>query len=180
MNRFGVCLAFLVVCTILRQAAPAQSPLPLPPIEIHFSPNGDCTATILKELAAAKSSVLVQAYWFTSVPIAKALADTHKRDVKVQVILDKSRVEKHRTEADYLVAKGVPTLIDGKHVTAHNKIIVIDGEVVITGSFNFTEQAEEQNAENLLVIRDKGIAEKYVANWKAHADHSPPLGPARQ
>ena len=74
----------LAVLAILGQAASAQSPSPLPPIEIHFSPNGDCTATILRELAAAKSSVLVQAYWFTSVPIAKGLAETHKRDVKVQ------------------------------------------------------------------------------------------------
>ena len=53
-----------------------------------------------------------------------------------------------------------------------NKDIIIDGETVITGSFNFTKQAEEKNAENLLVIRDKALAEKYVENWKAHAEHS--------
>ena len=62
--------------------------------------------------------------------------------------------------------------IDAKHAIAHNKITVIDGEVVITGSFNFTKAAEEHNAENLLVIRDQGLAEKYTANWKAHAEHS--------
>jgi phosphatidylserine/phosphatidylglycerophosphate/cardiolipin synthase-like enzyme len=169
----------LIVFALAGRAVWAQSPLPLLPIEIHFSPNGDCTATILRELAAAKSSVLVQAYWFTSVPIAKGLADAYKREVKVQVILDQSRVEKHRTEADFLVQNGVPTLIDGKHVTAHNKVIVIDGEVVITGSFNFTGQSEDENAENMLVIRDKTIAEKYVANWKAHAEHSPAMRPAK-
>jgi hypothetical protein len=50
--------------------------------------------------------------------------------------------------------------------------MVIDGEVVITGSFNFTKNAEENNAENLLVIRDKGLAEKYTANWQTHREHS--------
>jgi len=62
--------------------------------------------------------------------------------------------------------------IDAKHAIAHNKIMVIDGEVVITGSFNFTKAAEEHNAENLLVIRDAALAERYAANWKAHAEHS--------
>ncbi len=50
--------------------------------------------------------------------------------------------------------------------------MILDGEVVITGSFNFTRAAEENNAENLLVIRDKAIAEQYTANWKTHAAHS--------
>jgi phosphatidylserine/phosphatidylglycerophosphate/cardiolipin synthase-like enzyme len=155
-------LSFPVVCN-------AQ---PLPPIDVYFSPKGGCTETIVKELDAAKSSVLVQAYSFTSAPIAKALVDAHKRGVKVQVILDKSQKTEKYSEADFLANQGIPTFIDAKHAIAHNKIMVIDGGVVITGSFNFTKSAEESNAENVLVIRDKGIAEKYVANWKAHLEHS--------
>jgi phosphatidylserine/phosphatidylglycerophosphate/cardiolipin synthase-like enzyme len=49
---------------------------------------------------------------------------------------------------------------------------VIDGATTLTGSFNFTRAAEEKNAENLLVIRDKAIEGKCVANLKAHAEHS--------
>ena len=44
----------------------------------------------------------------------------------------------------------------------------------MTGSFNFTKAAEENNAENLLVIRRPDLAAKYTANWKAHAEHSEP------
>jgi len=50
--------------------------------------------------------------------------------------------------------------------------MVIDGETVITGSFNFTKQAEEKNAENLLVIRDGKLAEFYTKNWQEHEGHS--------
>jgi phosphatidylserine/phosphatidylglycerophosphate/cardiolipin synthase-like enzyme len=50
--------------------------------------------------------------------------------------------------------------------------MVIGGTTVLTGSFNFTNAAEEHNAENLLVIQDPALAEKYAANWKVHADHS--------
>ncbi len=52
-------------------------------------------------------------------------------------------------------------LIDTEHALAHNKVILIDGDTVITGSFNFSRAAEERNAENLLVIRDQELAEKY-------------------
>lgn len=58
----------------------------------------------------------------------------------------------------------------------HNKVMVIDGEAVITGSFNFTKAADENNAENLLVIRDRKLAERYIENWKEHEKHSEQYG----
>ena len=66
----------------------------------------------------------------------------------------------------------IVTLIDGAHAIAHNKVMVIDGETVITGSFNFTTAAEQRNAENLLVIHDRALAARYTENWQAHAAHS--------
>jgi phosphatidylserine/phosphatidylglycerophosphate/cardiolipin synthase-like enzyme len=170
MRRIDIVLLLLATCTA--QAVAAEPPPPLPPIEVYFSPKGGCTDAILKELKAAKSTVLVQAYWFTSEPIAKALVEAHKRGVKVQVILDLSRTEIDNDQAHFIVQNDVPTFIDDKHTTAHSKVIIIDGQIVITGSFNFTQQAEEENVENLLVIRDRAIADKFTANWKAHAEHS--------
>ena len=55
---------------------------------------------------------------------------------------------------------------------AHNEVMVIDGETVLTGSFNFTTAAEEHNAENLLVIRDKAMAARYAENWKLRCSKS--------
>jgi phosphatidylserine/phosphatidylglycerophosphate/cardiolipin synthase-like enzyme len=144
------------------------------PISVYFSPHGGCTEAIVKELGQAKSSVLMQAYSFTSAPTAKALLDAHKRRVKVEVILDKGRRKEKYTEATFLSNQGIPVKIDPAHQIAHNKIITIDGETVITGSSNFTKQAEERNAENLLVIRDRKLAELYTRNWQEHADHSEP------
>ena len=94
--------------------------------------------------------------------------------MQVQVILDRSQKSEKYSEADFLVNVGIPVQIDAKHAIAHNKIMVIDGQTVITGSFNFTTAAEEHNAENLLVIRSPELAAKYAANWKVHADHSEP------
>jgi phosphatidylserine/phosphatidylglycerophosphate/cardiolipin synthase-like enzyme len=143
-------------------------------VAVYFSPRGGVTEAVVKEINAAKTSILVQAYSFNSAPIAKALAAAQQRNVKVSVILDKAKtLEEKSSEADFLVRSGISTRLDGNHHTAHNKLMIIDGQVVVTGSFNFTKHSEEDNAENLLVIRDKALAEKYTANWNAHAEHSP-------
>jgi phosphatidylserine/phosphatidylglycerophosphate/cardiolipin synthase-like enzyme len=142
-------------------------------IAVFFSPKGGCTEAVIAELGKAKKSVLVQAYSFTSAPIAAALVDAKKRGVDVRVILDKSQRSERYTSADFVAHAGIPTFIDAMHAIAHNKVMVIDGQTVVTGSFNFTRAAEESNAENLLVIHNAGtLAQKYTANWQAHRAHS--------
>src|SRR5215470_13314866 len=145
---------------------------PEPGWHVYFSPNHGATTAVVEALDAARTSVLVQAYSFTSAPIAKALALAHARGVGVRVILDRRETGAKYSSADFLAHAGIATLIDGAHAIAHNKVMVIDGETVITGSFNFTTAAERQNAENLLVIRDRALADRYVDNWRAHAEHS--------
>lgn len=117
---------------------------------------------------------MVQAYSFTSAPIAKAVVDAHKRGVQVKVILDKSQRTEKYSSADFVAYAGIPVSIDAKHKIAHNKVMIIDGSTVITGSFNFTKSAEEGNAENLLIIYDPDLAVKYTENWKKHGEHSEP------
>jgi phosphatidylserine/phosphatidylglycerophosphate/cardiolipin synthase-like enzyme len=140
--------------------------------EVYFSPHGGCTDAIIRELNKAKNTILVQAYSFTSAPIAKALLNTHKRGVKVEVILDKSQRTQKYSSATFLYNQGIAVKIDAQHAIAHNKVMIIDGETVITGSFNFTKAAEENNAENLLIIHDKKLAERYTGNWQEHERHS--------
>jgi len=143
-----------------------------PEWQVYFSPDGGAAAAIVAELDKATNSILVQAYSFTSAPIAAALVEAHKRGVKITVILDKGQKTAKYSSADFVSRAGITTLIDGKHAIAHNKVMIIDGRTVITGSFNFTKAAEEKNAENLLIICDRELADKYIANWKLHEAHS--------
>jgi phosphatidylserine/phosphatidylglycerophosphate/cardiolipin synthase-like enzyme len=160
MKRMTALLAIFTLTLCIFPPLPALPQEKPPTIEVYFSPHGGCTDAIIKELNKAKSSVLVQADSFTSAPIAKALLNAHKRGVKVEVLLDKSqRIQKYPS-ATFLSNQGIPTKIDAQHAIAHNKVMIIDGETVITGSFNFTKAAEENNAENLLVIKDRKLAER--------------------
>jgi len=141
-------------------------------VQVYFSPHGGATEAVVDALAHATNSVLVQAYSFTSAPIARALVDAKARGLKVQVILDKSQRTEKYSEADFLQHEGIPTFIDPQHGIAHNKVMVLDNFLVLTGSFNFTRAAEENNAENLLVINDPVLARQYTENWLAHQAHS--------
>ena len=118
---------------------------------------------------------MVQAYSFTSAPIAKVLLDAHKRGVHITAVLDKSNQTDKYSAATFLANVGVPVLIDAAHSIAHNKVIVIDDSTVLTGSFNFSKAAEEKNAENLLVLKQApDLVNAYVANITAHATHAHP------
>jgi phosphatidylserine/phosphatidylglycerophosphate/cardiolipin synthase-like enzyme len=141
-------------------------------IQVCFSPGGGCTNAIVGELNKAKKEILVQAYSFTSQPIAKALVEAHKRGVRTEIILDKSQRGKKYRAADFTAHMGVPTYIDSIHAIAHNKVMVIDRETVITGSLNFTKAAEEKNAENILIIKSRNLAKEYLDNWEKHKAHS--------
>jgi len=142
------------------------------PTKICFSPNGGCTEAIVSVINGAKTEVLVQAYSLTSSPIARALLHAHRRKIKVDVILDKSQRKKHYTSTTLMANAGIPIFIDDEHSIAHNKVMIIDKETVITGSFNFTRAAEEKHAENLLIIKNRDLAKIYLENWEKHKRHS--------
>ena len=144
---------------------------------VSFSPAGGCAEACITALNAAKRTVYAQAYSLTSSAIAKAFVDARKRGLVVEMILDKSQRTERFSEAGFVVNGGVPLYIDARHPVAHNTVIIIDGEIVITGSFNFTRAAEETYAEYLLVLRDPALAARYYRNWQEHQAHSELFGP---
>ncbi len=150
------------------QHAPAESTLSLDGAvaTVAFAPNGDATNVIVRAINGAKKQVLVQAYGFTSLPIIKALGDAKARGLDVEAILDKSNKSSRYSGATYLSNLDIPVWIDDSVAIAHNKVMVIDGDSVITGSFNFTQAAQDRNAENVLLIAHApALAKDYAKDW---------------
>ena len=151
-----------------------------PAVSAHFSPRGGCTDALVAEVAAARREVLVQAYSFSCPDFAAALASAAARGVRVVVLLDRSNEAETYSELGDLERHGLEVWIDAAHAIAHNKVVVIDARTVVTGSFNFTRQAEHANAENLLILRDHPeLAALYRENFHAHRGHCHPPGAGR-
>ena len=156
--------------TYNQRAAPAVTiPLAGATATVAFSPNGDGTRIIVKAIRQAKHRILVQAYGFTSRPIERALVQAEKRGVVVEAVFDKSTFSERYSEADVgaLMEHGVPMWEDWSPAIAHNKVMVIDGGTVITGSFNFTKAAQKDNAENVIIITGSpALAHVYATDWR--------------
>ncbi|MDD5242873.1 MAG: phospholipase D family protein [Syntrophorhabdaceae bacterium] len=143
------------------------------PTIVCFSPGGKCTNKIIKETETATREILVQMFSFTSAPLRNALVKAQKRGVDVGVILDKGEQKNRQYKTAKTLSKGgVSVYIDDKHTNSHNKIMIIDRETVITGSFNYTYPAESKNAENILIIKSGELAKVYADNWLSHRQHS--------
>jgi phosphatidylserine/phosphatidylglycerophosphate/cardiolipin synthase-like enzyme len=141
--------------------------------DVYFSPNGGATDAVVREVNNAQHEILIQAYSFTSAPIASALVAAKNRGIKVEAILDKTNVKQGYSVITFLENAGIPVYIDDQVKIAHSKIMIIDDTEVITGSFNFTKSAEFHNTENLLILKkDPHLIDRYLANFTKRFDLS--------
>ena len=165
-----------------RESAPASTPsAPAGGVEglgsaqvlgLFFTPPSGAGKALVTWIDGAREEVLVQAYGFTHNAIAQALLRAQQRGVRVAVLLDRKSSSTNRYVIDLLQGTPVALRFDGEHAIAHNKLMLIDEQVVITGSFNFTNAAETRNAENLLILRSSELAQVYKQQWLRHWAHS--------
>ncbi|MCX7803248.1 MAG: phospholipase D-like domain-containing protein [Meiothermus ruber] len=138
---------------------------------VYFSPAGGRRArgAILEVLGRARQEIWVAAYVLTDTRIIEALVQAHRRGVRVRVVIDTRNLENSRDET--LKQAGVDVRKDGNPYTMHHKVMVVDGEWVITGSYNFTNSGFGRNNENLLILRDSALAQRYQREvesiWRA-------------
>jgi phosphatidylserine/phosphatidylglycerophosphate/cardiolipin synthase-like enzyme len=141
-------------------------------VQTCFSPQGKCSAHILREIEAAKQELLVAVYAFTSDDLASALVKAKKRGVVVQVVVDREfdRTNENSKGRFFDVEKIPVRRVSGAAGKAgdkdtglmHQKFAVVDRRVVFTGSYNWTQSADIRNDENLLMFRDASpLAEEY-------------------
>lgn len=141
-------------------------------LDVCFTPNESCLPKVLKAIDNAKSSILLLGYSFTSKPITDSLIKAKKRGVQVRMIFDHSQKSQKHSMAviQALIKEKIGIRFDHSVKIAHNKIVVIDNQQILTGSYNWTHAAEFKNAENLVFIKSLEVAKKYStyfeARWK--------------
>jgi phosphatidylserine/phosphatidylglycerophosphate/cardiolipin synthase-like enzyme len=175
-GRVSLCSAaalFVVVAAVPARGAEIQACF-APPLAGTCDP----LVTVLRTIESARTTIRIQMYSLTLQDIVNALTKAKRRGVDVRVIVDRSQLHQDRSDTFRVVSltsAGVPVLVDTVPGLMHNKIMVIDGETVLTGSFNYTWGAEHWNAENLLVLHDPALAAEYIRNWNQRAAQSQPL-----
>jgi len=173
MRRILTAILFVLALSLPGGAGAEKITLPADTaVEVNFSPSKDITKALIARIDVAEKTILVLAYGFTHPDIGAALVRAHARGVDVEIILDsKANRTNKNSQAQAMVAAGIPVEFDAQHPIAHNKVMVIDGKTVATGSFNFTPSAEK-NGENNLIIDSPDLARIYEANWREHRGHA--------
>ena len=134
-------------------------------VAVCFSPEEDCTAFAVDAIDRAEQQILVTAYGLTtSSKAVEALMQAKRRGVDVRVIADRTTPCERKSGLDHLAEAGVPIWIDNTVRIAHSKSMVIDTQVTLTGSMNWTGGAA-QNSENLNLVASKIISAAYAGHW---------------
>ncbi len=141
-------------------------------INICFTPPAGCGSLIAQKIAGAKKSIYVQAYGLTSNMIIYQLKEAYKRGVRVKILLDGGNLSDNKDIYSQFRSMGIEVYYDKMPGIAHNKVMVIDQRILITGSFNFTKAADSRNAENVVLIDDTNIARLYIQNWQSRVQEN--------
>lgn len=167
----------LVLTTLLSIPVLVQAE---PNVQVGFSPEGSAQKAVLETIAGAKHDIQILAYAFQAPDIMQALVAARNRGVKVRVVVDKRR-NKGKTSKkamDFVTSNGVELRTNDHFHIHHDKVIIVDGSTVETGSFNFAPSAETANSENVVVIRDMPeVAKQYIAHWQSRWDLGKPYPP---
>ncbi len=134
-------------------------------ISVCFSRVEICQDDIVTAIDRARTRVYIMVFIFTADAIADALIRARDRGVEVKVIVDDEQAWIRGSEFQRLKDAGINIRTDNREGLMHHKVVIIDGEIVITGSYNFSYSAEDRNDENVLIIRDKALATLYEGEF---------------
>ncbi|MFZ5915918.1 MAG: phospholipase D-like domain-containing protein [Chloroflexota bacterium] len=136
-------------------------------VENYFAPEDQVAHKLVPLLQGAQSSIRFMAFSFTHDDIGQAMRDRAVAGVNVQGVFEDRQVDDTFSEYGRLKqVKGVQVRLDGNPYVMHHKVIIIDEQTVVLGSYNLSNSADEKNDENVLIVHDAEFAAHYLAEFQ--------------
>jgi phosphatidylserine/phosphatidylglycerophosphate/cardiolipin synthase-like enzyme len=137
----------------------------------YFTQKDDCKQVLMDLIKNGKKSIFFAYYKITDKKFISAFIKATKRGLKIEGIVDAASIANGDANIKQLKDNGIKVEVMNKSITGdiglmHNKFIVIDEEIVVTGSMNLSYKVSEVNHENIIIINDKEIAGKYISEYK--------------
>lgn len=137
-----------------------------------FTPTDSVITEINNSIKQSRRALHIAASKLSNKQLINQLNSALLRGISVLIIVDNDSSSETKTQLALLAKRGACIYLDGNHKTFHNKYIVIDNDEVITGSYNYTRDSEERNAENVVFITSSKAAKAYLTDWNSHHQHS--------
>ena len=133
---------------------------------------------IIAKINLSRKTIKIAIFSFTSGEIASALEAAAKRGITIKLLADKIEAASKHSEIGYLSAAGIETKLlsgkKGRRGIMHHKFAVFDEKEIITGSYNWTDNAERFNYENAIFFNDPAVVQAFSKEF----DKLWPLGTA--
>ncbi len=136
------------------------------PIQVIFSPEDGAVGNLIALLNDAQTSIRFLAFSFTDYPMAQAMIERAKAGVDVQGVFETFGSNGPRSELKTFWCAGLPVRQDGNGSFLHDKVIIIDNSIVVTGSLNFSSSADEDNEENVVIVDNPEVASLYLQEYE--------------
>ena len=154
-----------------------------PGTRVIFSPKGGTSKELARLIKVAKKEIAVAAYAFSSKYLGQALSAALKRGVKIRIILDGDNARKSYSIDEWLASEGIEIrLAEIKRGSLHHKFMLIDAKLLITGSYNFTNESEFRNHEAAIFTNHKGLIQSFTAEferlWSQYTPTESPVQPS--
>jgi phosphatidylserine/phosphatidylglycerophosphate/cardiolipin synthase-like enzyme len=144
-----------------------------PFVEAHFSPGDGCVRRIRGLLEGAKRSADICVFSITDDRIAQAILDAHRRKLAIRIISDDEKARDIGSDVIQFAHAGIPVLVDDSPFFMHHKFAIFDDDVLLTGSYNWTRGAADNNQENLILSNDRRLLTAFRGEferlWKKFA-----------
>jgi len=135
-----------------------------------FTPGKECLRRVTGLLAGARQTADLCVFTIKDDRIARAIEKAHERGVSIRIVSDDEKVGDAGTDIPRLRRAGIPVALDDSPSHMHHKFAVIDGSLLMTGSFNWTRSAAEENQENLVITDDPRLVapfrEEFERLWR--------------
>ena len=131
----------------------------------YFSPGTDCLNAIIDTLLTAKNTVKICVFTISDNRIVDAIKELQYRGINIKIISDNDKRFDRGSDIEYIASRGIAVHIDRTEAHMHHKFAVIDEEVTITGSYNWTRSAEQYNHENIIITDNEKLTKAFVKEF---------------
>jgi phosphatidylserine/phosphatidylglycerophosphate/cardiolipin synthase-like enzyme len=138
---------------------------------VYFNPQGDCTQQVIYWIGQAKTSIHILAYMLTLNSIGDALVEAYNRGIEIKVVFEESRITPI-SQYQKLNNTGISVRIDNNPKAMNDRVMIVDGSIILTGSFTWNLDGQDFNDENLIILRSSSVANLYEQEFQRIWDMS--------
>jgi phosphatidylserine/phosphatidylglycerophosphate/cardiolipin synthase-like enzyme len=136
-------------------------------IDIYFSPDDGVIDALVKLLNEAEESIHFLTFSFTSNELGDIIRAKDEARLTILGVMDEEQISSNQgTEFDPFKQSKIDVRIDGNAGQMHHKVFIVDEKIVVLGSYNFSQNAEVRNDENLIIVYNQVLAEQFMMEFE--------------